>query len=226
METHLSQPSFPPPSLPHIPVTVCYSHPFFFGMLWETHPFQEHKSQLKYDSNFLDKHIPPYQMTPKSSLFMISFILWKWFLCQKLCVGLTPPFFAWPCSILGHSSSQAVGEAAIQSPWTKQGFPWQQELCGGSRRGFPCSLRSPHPGSFNSIPHPWFSHGGVSNQGRKTGVLNISNWLLEAIVLHATGRKKCEASGWMNSGISWWASRVGQRKIWLHFCPQTSLDSK
>lgn len=59
------------------------------------------------------------------------------------------------------------------------GIAWRFE------KGFPSTPQV----LFQLKSSPRVSHGGVSNQGRKTAVLNISNWCLETIALHATDRK-------------------------------------
>lgn len=112
-----------------------------------------------------------------------------------------------------------MGEAAILS------LPGQSKGSLGNRSsvevGEGVSLYP--PGSLSTEePTPRVSHGGVSNQGRKT-VPSISNWCLETIVLHATGRKTW--GEWVSEpGLELVTPRLRQRESQFRFCTQASLD--
>lgn len=103
---------------------------------------------------------------------------------SEACAVHPLPLLLTPCSDVATAGAR---------PWERRPFSASPDKEGsrGNRKcvGVPEGL-SLHPSPpFNSRAHPWVSHGGVSNQGRKTTVLNISNWRLETIVLQATRRK-------------------------------------
>lgn len=164
--------------------------------------------------SFLPSHhasLRPYFL-PFRSLKVISLF--------EACVWYFPSLCSGPCTAIWPLLEPSHGRGGHSwPPWTKQGFPWQRELCGGLEKGFPSTPQVLF--QLRSLT-PRVSHGGVSNQGRKT-VLSISNWCLETIVLHATGRKMW--GEWVSEpGLELVASRLRRRGSRFHFCTQASLD--